>query len=250
MKANVNFSAVVVNNEVSRGLTKENVEVLEKNKVIYEDYFMLKQGFNGAFECHDAGDFEMKSRVSKGDTVKVPKFTFKNSTQRFTILSTMLLNALVLDKFGVINTDVVEGTEGLPIWYHDKFKTEFPGLSKLSDYREVDGGFKFLSNYFIVGALVHPAPMSSTSWAIPTRMYSQYPTFLEFEKLTTKNPTLWGIKEERLIQISKMNEADRTIMRADGTALVCPSYSQLIVAGNAKTDIRWSYAQLILAKTW
>jgi len=224
-------------------LSKSDVDKLIESGAIREDYLQLVKGFNADYDVSSAPSHEMKSFRTQ-EMFEMPKFIFSNDSHRFTVWGTTLLNSIIMKDYK-IKCNPIAKAKGLPVFFRDEFLEEFTNIRKVSDIRSTDGGIDIFSRYRIVGAIVSKSKVDPTRWSVSPKMYDKGNLFLESERIRLNKPALSWISEERLIEISKADKADRTYVSGT-TTIVLPAFNELKIVGNADTDVRWASAQFLI----
>lgn len=228
-------------------MSKEEITELIEAGVIKQHFLQIVEGFNAEFTVEDIDHQEMTSFRTK-EKFDMPVFHLANSENRFTVWGTSLLNALVLES-ETIDIDPVEKANGLPVYFRDEWNEKFSNLKRLSDYRNTDGSFSVKERYTIEAAIVTRSRVDETRWALNYKMYVKSSLFLEFEKQRMGDETLTWISEERIHEISKMTEEERTFTASIGEVTL-PAFDELTVIGGADTDPRWARATFVIKKNW
>lgn len=228
--------------------TKEEVQQLINDGVINKDFLQLKVGFNNKYDVSEDTPTEMTSFKTK-KKFEMPAFLFSNDEGRVTVWGSTLFNALVMPDGYDIKIDKIKKADGLPVYFSDDFYKEFPNLKKVSDHRDKDGGVPIYDKYEIIGAIVTRSRVENDRWAVSYKSYEKGRLFLEFEKAKRADSSITWITEERIIEISKLSEEDRTFESIAGVVTL-PSYNDLAVVGSADENVRWARARFLLRKTW
>jgi hypothetical protein len=226
--------------------TKEQMAQKIVDGVINENYFKLVPGFASGYDVTELAPVRGKSRKT-GEEIEYGKFRFESAELSMTVFETQLFQALVLPK--EFTKRFTLGNKNQPLYFLDEIQ-DLPGVRRLADCRDEDGGFTVQDKYTVAAAAVYRSSIDSSRWTINWKHYTRGHEFVAYLQSKSVDKEIKGISERKMLRLASLPETERYWTDGSGVERLLPDASQLVLEEGYAGNPRQASHVLLLARTW